>query len=118
MSLLRAAAVCLLLLAAAACASANPGLRVGDEPHTTVRVANQSWLDVNMYVTTGSQRVRIGSVRGNNTQTLRIPASVVGFGREVGFVADPIGSGSVASSFQIFVRPGEEVSITIPARVR
>ena len=115
---IRPATVAVLLLLLAACTSSRSSVRAGAEPRTTLRVTNQSWLDVNMYITTGSQRIRLGSVSGNSTTRLRIPSSVVGFGREVGFIADPIGSGSVASSFQIFVRPGEEVTITIPPSVR
>jgi hypothetical protein len=95
--------------------------RGGTESETTpLRINNQSWLDMRIYVVaTGSgQRIRLGMVTANSVQTLRIPAHVVGFGREVSFVADPVGSPTVASSWNIFVRPGQPVSLTIPPTVR
>jgi CheY-like chemotaxis protein len=85
---------------------------------TPLRVNNQSWLDMRIYVVASGQRVRLGMVNANNTAVLRIPAYVVGLGREVSFLADPQASGSVARSFSMYIQPGEEVSITIPPTVR
>ena len=108
----------LLALAVGACGqAARSGPVVGSEP-TRVRVENQSSSQVNIYVVAGAQRIRLGSVVGSATAVLRIPDSVVGFGRDLSFLADPIGSSNVASSFSIYVQPGEEVTITIPSRVR
>ena len=106
-----------LSLALGACASSAGGPAVYREP-TFLRVQNQSSSQMNIYVVAGGQRVRLGSVPGNNTAVLRIPDGVVGIGRELSFLADPIGSSNVASSFSIYVQPGEEVSIAIPPSVR
>lgn len=81
---------------------------------TNVRVNNQAWLDVNLYVLDGARRVRLGTVPSTTTRTLRIPESVVGLGRPLRFQADPVGSSNVASSFEIMVSPGRTVQLTIP----
>jgi hypothetical protein len=104
-----------LLLTVAACASNTPqtGPVVTDD-RTTVIVENQSLYQVNMYAISGSMRQRIGAVPALGSSRLRIPASVVGLGRELQFRAEPVGPSSTATSYSIFVRPGEEVRITIP----
>ncbi len=107
-----------LLLAAPACTTPE---QPGGNPRAQaeiaqVRVENQAWLDMNIFVTdTGNgARTRLGLVTGTSSSTLRIPQSVVGMGRALRFVADPVGSGRTASSFEFFVRPGQQVTITIP----
>jgi hypothetical protein len=113
-------ALALLLLGAPACTPKQPG----DDPRAeaqgaSLRVENQAWLDMTIYVTdagSGARR-RLGGVSGTSNATLRIPPEVVGIGRSLRFIADPIGSGRTASSYDLFVRPGQRVSITIPPTV-
>jgi hypothetical protein len=108
--------VTLLLLALAAC-SANPRDRAsGAEAEASVRVENRSWTDMTIYAVSGGQRVRLGSVTGTSTAVLRIPSGVVGLGRSLTFIADPLGSDRTSSSFEIFVRPGDEITLTIPSQ--
>lgn len=112
----RAGLLGLLLLLVAGCA-ANPregSPRAAQE--ATVRVQNQAWSQMTLYVDTGGQRVRLGSVSATSTAVLRIPAGVVGLGRNLTFVADPVGSDRTSSSFEIYVRPGEVITLTIPPR--
>lgn len=104
-------------LAIGACGAARSGPVVARES-TSLRVQNQSSSQMNIYVVASGQRIRLGSVAGNATAVLRIPHSVVGLGRELSFLADPLGSSNVASSFSIYVQPGEEVTITVPPTVR
>lgn len=110
----RASLLGLLLLLASGCVG-NPreeGSRAREA--ATVRVDNQAWSQMILYVDAGGQRVRLGSVSASSTASLRIPASVVGLGRSLTFVADPVGSDRRASSFEIYVRPGEVINLTIP----
>lgn len=110
----RASLLGLLLLLAFGCAG-NPreeSSRARDA--ATLRVDNQAWSQMTMYVVAGGQRVRLGSVSPSSTAALRIPASVVGLGRGLTFVADPVGSDRRATSFEIYVRPGEVINLTIP----
>ena len=103
----------LLLLVLAACAG-NPREQEGAGEEATARVVNQSWSEMTIYAIAGGQRVRLGSVTANSTAVLRIPAGVVGLGRNLTFVADPLGSSRTSRSFEVFVRPGEEITLTIP----
>ena len=105
------------VLAAAACTGRG---RNAPRPveRTTVTVQNQSWLDMTVYVLYSSARQRLGSVSGNSTGTFRIPETMVGLGRSLRFMADPVGSSNTAQSYEIFVHPGDNVRLTIPATVR
>lgn len=78
-----------------------------------VEVENRRFNDMVIYVVDGSQRIRVGTATGNLTSKLRIPAHVVATGREVQFIADPIGGDRAGISEQIFVRPGQTVKLTI-----
>jgi hypothetical protein len=118
---LRRTASALLLLAVSACAgngrsgtASSPSAEEAAE-RTTVRVENQAWSQAVIYVMHLSQRVRLGEVNGNSTRTFTIPSDVVGAVQSVTFLADPIGSRRTARSFQMQIRRGEEITLTIPA---
>jgi hypothetical protein len=107
-----------VLVLLAACGPSRHAASDDASRPTPVRVENQSWSDMRIYVVVSGLRQRLGVVTGGTTQTLQIPASVVGLGREISFLADPIAGRTTAQSFSIFVRPGETVRITIPSSVR
>ncbi len=87
-------------------------------PPTYVRITNQSWLDMNVYVIRSSQRIRLGTVSANQTQRFTLPSNLIFGATPLRFLADPIGSSNVAQSFEIVVAPGDEVTLTIPPGVR
>lgn len=112
------------LLALPACAStqsggdpADPsaGRRPEPEP-TTLLVDNQSFLDANIYVLRGGQRVRLGLARGNGRTRLTIPANLIFGATALQFQADPVGSSRTPVSSEIRVDAGDEVRLTIPPR--
>lgn len=84
------------------------------QQQTFVAVDNQAWLDVNVYAIAGSQRSRLGTVTAHGTHTFRLPVSVVGAGRELQFLVDPVGSNAQGTSWNIFVAPGQQVRLTVP----
>jgi hypothetical protein len=88
------------------------------QPVTTVHVQNQAFIDVDVFAVYSGSRVRLGTVTANGAANFRIPATVVGPGRDLQFLADPIGSVRQGVSFAIYVRPGEHVSLTIPPTMR
>lgn len=108
----RRLALALLLAPLAACVSKRAPRST--EPATYVEVQNQSWLDQTIYVMRSSQRVRIGQVTGNSRARLRIPAGMLFGATPLRFVADPVGSSRQATSLEITVSPGEDVTLTIP----
>ena len=87
---------------------------MADQPQTTLRVENQSFLDMTIYLLAGSQRIRLGTAGGNSTTTLRIPAQYVFGATSLRFLADPIGSNRTPISESITVSPGDEVGLIIP----
>ena len=107
------AAVATLVAGASACYGKGKN---APEPvaRTTVRVVNQGFLDRNIYVVRGSERVRLGTVSGNSTQVLTIPASVVQSLMTLRFIADRIGGRTPPATEEISVAPGDQVVLTIP----
>lgn len=85
-------------------------------PHelTSVFIENQAWLDVNVYALTGTQRTRLGTVTAHASSTFRLPDVVVGTGRELQFLVDPVGSNAQGTSFSIYVTPGTTVRLSVP----
>jgi len=116
---LRRTGAILCLLLAAACSgnrrSGNNGPSTeAADVRTTVRVENQGWSQAVIYVMHLSQRVRLGEVDAHGSRTFTVPADVVGAGRSVTFVADPIGSNRTARSFELQLVRGDELRLTIP----
>ncbi len=81
---------------------------------TTLRVVNQRFLDMNVFVLpqTGA-RLRLGTATGNSTSTLVIPSSAIFGTSQLRFVADPIGGPGASLSQSILVTPGDQVTLTI-----
>jgi hypothetical protein len=103
----------LFTLAAAAChrgavAPINPQAEVA------VSVDNQNFLDMNVFLIRGGQRIRLGTVPGLSSRILMVRPELVGYGTELRFELHPIGGRSNPSSETITVRPGDVVQLTIP----
>lgn len=102
-----------LVTLVAACATGSVPLGDSGEP-ATVRVDNRGYVDMTIYTLEGGTiRRRLGVASAVGSATFTIPASLVGQGREVQFLADPIGGARTSVSRRIFVRPGEEVRLMI-----
>jgi hypothetical protein len=105
----------LLLLALGACTSARQrGPLPPAQERTTVRVENQNFLDMNIYVLRGTQRVRLGMVTGVSTRTFTLPDNLVFGMATLRFQADPVGRQQAPISHEITVRAGEQVTLLIP----
>lgn len=92
-------------------ASANPANAV-----TTIKVINQAFLDMDVYVLPQSgARLRLGTATGNSTTVLTIPSTAIFGATELRFIADPIGGRHAEVSTSILVTPGDQVVMTIPA---
>lgn len=103
-----------LLVLVAACASAGRSA-ASEEDRATVSVDNRAYMDMNIYVVEGgTSRRRLGTVTAASRATFVIPHSVVGNGRELMFLADPIGGTRTSVSQRIWVGPGEQVVLMIP----
>jgi hypothetical protein len=83
-------------------------------PVTRLRVQNQAFLDMTIYVYRGPQRLRLGTANGNSTTRFTIPSSMIFGATPLRFQADPIGSNRASISEEITVSPGDEVTLLIP----
>ena len=83
-------------------------------PVTRLRVQNQAFLDMTIYVYRNSQRLRLGTANGNSTTRFTIPSSLIFGATPLRFQADPIGSNRASISEEISVSPGDEVTLLIP----
>lgn len=107
----------LLLAAAPGCASKrtdDTGKPTAERARTTVRVENRSFLDHNVFVLRGGQRIRLGTVTGNSSQTFTIPANLIFGISSLQFLVDPIGGNRQPISNEIRVSEGDEVQLVIP----
>ena len=104
-----------LALLSAGCARAFKSEPREPDPRTTLRVENQNFLDMNVYVLRGGQRIRLGMVPGLSTQVFTIPAYIVR-GSPLQFEVHPIGGLGNPRTETISVQPGEEIRLTIPPR--
>src|SRR2546426_12578669 len=87
---MRALPLLLCTLAAVAChrgavAPINPQAEVA------VSVDNQNFLDMNVFLIRGGQRIRLGTVPGLTSRTLMVRPELVGYGTELQFELHPIG---------------------------
>lgn len=96
---------------AGASGSANPARAV-----TTIKVNNQAFLDMDVYVLPqNGARLRLGTATGNTSTVLTIPSTVMFGATQLRFIADPIGGQHAEVSTSILVSPGDQVVMTIPA---
>ena len=110
-----AMAMCLSL--AAGCMQNNdPDVAAEPVPTTRLRVDNQAFLDMTIYVYRSSQRIRLGQATGNSTTRFTIPPNLLFGSTPLRFQADPIGGNRTPISQEISVSPGDEVMLTIPAQ--
>jgi hypothetical protein len=112
-----AAALAAIVGFAAACGSRTMQTSAGDvapDSATVLIVDNQGLLEMTIYLLEGgSVRRRLGTASGLRKTRIPIASTIVGNGRELQFVADPIGSRGNAVSQRIYVRRGDEVMLTI-----
>ena len=83
-------------------------------PATRLKVENQAFLDMTIYVYRSSQRIRLGIANGNSTAHFVIPSNLLFGSTPMRFQADPIGRNRAPISQEITVSPGDEVVLTIP----
>ena len=105
------------LAAVLACGGGPPPEGAAPEAEAAVVVENLGFADVTMYaISATGNRVRLGQVTGSSTQRLSLPAYLVRGGERLRFLADPIGGREGPVSQELYVAPGETVSLTLPPR--
>ena len=83
-------------------------------PATSVRVENEAFLDMNIYVYSGSSSYRLGTVTGHSSAIFVIPKHILFGSTPLRFRADPIGGQRLPFTEEITVVPGDQVTLRIP----
>src|SRR2546430_12590574 len=109
-----AASVGVLAVAGVAChrpaaAALNPRAEVA------VTVDNQNFLDMDVFIIRGGQRLRLGMVSGLSSRILMVRPELIGYGTEVQFEVHPIGGPGKPLTHTISGRPRGAVSPIIPS---
>src|SRR5207249_3655124 len=81
---------------------------------TAVKVQNQNYLDMDVFVVRGGQRIRLGMVTGLSTHLFMLRPEVVGTGTDLQFEFHPIGGRANPRTERIMVQPGDVIELTIP----
>lgn len=103
-----------LALSLSACAHHLPPAANGPQPDTYVYVDNQGFTDMDIYVLSGGQRVRLGTAVGVKKSRFKLPGFLVSGSQQVRFLARPIAGNHSPVSEEITITPGEDVTLTIP----
>ncbi len=94
--------------------SRDPNAEADAAGPTTVRVQNQGFQDVVIYVVKSGLRSRLGMVTASSSAVLTIPKTLVQPLTPLQFIASPIAGTRSPISQEITVSPGDEVGLIIP----
>lgn len=103
----------LAALALAGCSQNKADTGIIPNQAIILRVDNQSFNDMRIYVIQGGQRIRIGTANGKNTSTFKVPESIISGFTTVRVEAVPIGGNGHSVSEEISVQPGQELELRI-----
>ncbi len=78
-----------------------------------VRVVNHNWHDMRIYAVVNGRSIKLGTVTGLTTETLKIRKSLVSFAADLEFVARGIGSRSEIFRTSIQVFPGDVLEFRV-----
>jgi hypothetical protein len=112
-SLAIAASVGPSVLSAQQPANESAGSKVEHRAHV-LRVTNNNWLDVHIYVSRDGGLLRpLGVVGSGQSEEFAFPAGTLDLGRVVRIVADPIGGRGIYASGDVTASPGDEVVLVV-----
>ena len=103
-----------LALGAAACARHEEPSPGPSRAPATVRVANNNFADVTVYVVQSGMRWRLGTVTGLSRQAFTMPRMSYDAG-DLYLLADPVGGARSYLSPPVRVHAGEEVDLRLHA---
>jgi hypothetical protein len=108
---MRRIATVLALVSLCACVHRSPAV---NQPETTLKVQNDAFSDMTIYLIRGMESIRLGTANGNRTTILKIPSSVIFGTTSLRFQARPIAGTRQPVTEEIGVSAGDEVTMIIP----
>ena len=115
---LRALAFVLILALAlplAGCSRNRPS-QPGDviaQAEVALYISNHHWLDITIYVLHDGQQSRIGTAGATSNVTFILPARMIGQGRQINLIGDPIGSPTLVRTETLLIQPGQSIEWTL-----
>jgi len=114
-------ALVFLLLAASACFMFNRGSKPNaqsaeadvPEGEIALNVTNHNYLDVVVYVLHDGLQTRVGTATGSSSTVFFLPSRLLGQGREIQLLGDPIGSTAYAITPTLVVQRGQYIEWTL-----
>lgn len=110
-------AACSLVILSSSCApdrSAGARESLGaPRGAAAVRIVNQNWADLRVYVARGEARSLLGLVTAGGAQAFPVPTDMLAGSGELRLVADPVGSVLVFSTDTFLLDEGQTVEWTI-----
>jgi hypothetical protein len=110
-----------LLLAPAGCRPHRGGgdeLSAASQGEFVLRVVNNYWLDVTVYLLRGAERVRVGIVSGNTRQDFVLPGRLAGAAGQISLFGNVSTSNEVVRSLPVLVRRGEFIEWRLESVLR
>ena len=98
------------VLLAGGCAHGKAATADDSTPEkATIRVTNNNWSDMTIYLLRGTERRRLGTVGSNSTGVFQLPEYVLVGSGDIRLLADPLGSTRTYLSPLLLVSPGQQV---------
>src|SRR2546423_15374751 len=109
------AAASLVVLAVTGAACHRPAAApLNPRAEIAVTVDNQNFLDMDVFIIRGGQRLRLGMVSGLSSRILMVRPELIGYGTEVQFEVHPIGGRGKPPTRTTSGGPGGVIYPTIP----
>ena len=80
---------------------------------TTLRVEDNNWLDLHVYVVRDGESFSLGTVMGPGKTKLTVPAMATIPGSQVQLLVLPIGGADSYLSQPLVVEPGDTLNLTV-----
>jgi len=90
---------------------------MADEP-VTLSVTNHNWLDVVIYVLSGSERIRMITVTAAGAGGIVVPPRALQHNGEIRLLVHAVGNPTTFTSETIVAKPGSTVEWTIESELR
>lgn len=87
--------------------SGSPTIVPPPAQNIPLQITNHNYLDITIYAIHDGQRTRLGVAGGSAHTDMVLPARMLGVGRDLQLLGDPIGSPEQALTEVIVVQPGQ-----------